>query len=141
MEPNDPKMNGTDDRRSLLLANKAKREDEKRARDAARDLEELELEERFSLELGNRGEDFEIVSTIEGFVVVKLGASVLHKRLEARGKDLNETDVHDFIVPQLAHPDQKAYVAMVNRRRGIADMCLGAALKLHEVRFGKTEGK
>lgn len=127
-----------DDRKARLArARRAAEEREKARLEAAedRELEVLELEARFTAELGERGSQFEIVPTIEGAIVVKLGPSVLQKKFNS-AKNTSDADVHDFVSPCVVHPSVERYTEIVDRRPGIAWDC---ALALQKLFHGKDE--
>lgn len=134
----------SDAKERLAELRAAKEGREKAAREAAeaRELETLELEERFTKELGPRGSHFEMVETIDGPIVVKLGEGVLHTRFQATAaKDLNEVALHDYVFPCVVHPAKDVYLKMVAQRPGIALRCASALTSLYGAKDAADTGK
>lgn len=107
---------------------KAKREADAKAVAETRELTVLDLEARLEKELGPRGEQFEIVDTVEGPIAVKLGEAILYTRFS--GSKVTESDVHDFVFPCLVHPDPAKYLELVGRRPHLAVRCASALAAL-----------
>lgn len=111
---------------------------------------ELKLEEKFTEELGARGQAFEIVDCSdhgEPHVVVKLGASITHKRFDAavaKAKDGVPPD-HEFVTfvcANLADPDKKPeFLQIIERRPAILIRCATALLALFGGRKAERQGK
>lgn len=118
---------------------KAKLEEQKRAK--ALELEEktLELELKYESELGPRGVFFEVVDTIEGPVVIKLGEAILHKRFSE--SKVTPTDVHDYVTPCVVHPSREEYLQLVDRRPAIEMRCATALAALYGAKRQADEGK
>lgn len=141
-------MSDAGDVKARLAAARAAKEAKDAARAAAaevRELELLELEAKLEDELGGaRGEAFEIVSTLEGLVAVKLGAAVLHTRFEAavaKEETVSDRTIHDYVFPCLAHPAPDAYLAMVAKRPAIASRCANALATLYGAKSGADRAK
>ena len=112
------------DRKAELLARRAKREEDAEAKAQAYDLAVLELEDKLSAELGQRGQQFEIVEFSElgePPVAVKCsvpGVRALYKAFAA--SKMNEADCDSYVVPCLVSPDATTYRDIVSRRPDLA---------------------
>jgi len=95
----------------------------------ARQLNALEVEERYSETLGPRGRDWDLVSTIEGVVVLKVGPAVLFKRLRDGKASLD--DLQAFVAGCLISPDAATFASWVERRAGILVRCSDALVQLY----------
>jgi hypothetical protein len=119
--------------------------DEARAKaDEQRKVLELELELRFENELGPRGEEFEIVSTTSGPVVVKRGEPVQYKRFQAtmRGdKEPTPEDIYAYVSPCVVHPTKSEFDHLLNRRPHIAMRCANALISLQGFKEESDRGK
>lgn len=139
----------SEDLKSRLAAARKAKEDKEAARAAAaeaRELEELELEAKLEGELGgSRGSAFEIVRTLDGLVAVKLGPAILHTKFQAAASNdkvgLNERTLHDYVFPNVAHPSQDAYLAMVAKRPGTAVRCADALATLYGAKASNDDAK
>ena len=119
---------------------RAKRESEAREQLEALELEELRLEDKFSQTHGTRGQDFEIVKTPMGCIVLERGPAVLYKTL--RSSKYTDPDLHDFVNKQVVHPDKKAASAIFDRFPGVKiPQCVDAAAKLHMGKVSEEAGK
>lgn len=129
----------------LAALREAKQKREEAAREAAelRELEVLELEEKFTADLGARGVQFEIVETVEGPIVVKLGESVLHTRFQdAVSKDkINDATVDQYVFPCIVHPTKEKYREIVGRRPALALRCASALSTLFGAKDATDAGK
>jgi hypothetical protein len=114
-----------------LRANKATRDAKASEEADARELAILELEEKYTSELGKRGRYFEIVETPEGPIVVKLGEGVLFKRLRDKKGEPTSDDIQQFVAPCVVHPDKTTFSKMVEGRFGILTRCSDALLCLY----------
>ncbi|MDQ2782607.1 MAG: hypothetical protein M3Y26_08770 [Actinomycetota bacterium] len=109
----------------------------------ARELEGLELELRFSDELGPRGAAFEMVDSGdlgEGFLVVKLGSEVLLKRFVA-SKTTTPEDISQFVRPCLVHPAPELFDEIVSRRPALASRAAHALMNLFGLKKEDEAGK
>jgi len=125
-----------------LLKRREEREAARAEKVKALKIERLELEERFEKELGPMGEQFAIVDAThcgEGFVVVKLGESVLHKQFMA--SKMEESDYHEFVFPTVVHPGKDQFTQMAARRPGLRAECAVALLSLYGVKLKGDAGK
>lgn len=124
-------------------ANAAKRELAAQAAREAAELERLELEERFEVELqGRKGQAFAIVDASElgeGHIVVRLGDDVIFNAFKA--SKMNVVDVETFVAPCLVHPSLDAYRAIAKRRPQIAERCAAALGALYGVKTEAEAGK
>ena len=114
-----------------LRAAKAARDSQKKAEADARELACLELEEKFTKELGPRGTQFEIIDTPEGPIVVRLGEAVLFKRMRDKPGEANSEDLQNFVSPCVVHPDKAAFSAMIEKRFGVLMRCSAALITLY----------
>ena len=109
----------------------------------AREIEGLELELRFSEELGARGAHFELIDSGElgeGHIVVKLGPEVLLKRFLAT-KTTTPEDVAQFVRPCVVHPEPETFDAIVSRRPALAVRASMALLNLYGMKKEEDAGK
>lgn len=116
-----------------LRAKRAKRESEREAEAQARELQELELEDKYSTDLGPRGKAFEMVVTEHGIVVVKLGDAATYKRYMASDKDAAES-IHQFVAPNVVFPSREEYGRLTVERPFVGVKCAGALLSLYGVK-------
>jgi len=128
------------ERVAKLREAKEKREKERADRAEQLELEELELEERLEREHGERGKAFEIVSTIDGPVAVKLGDSSQHKRI-TKAKEITDKEIHAFVFPNVVHPSKEKYLELVARRPEIAGRCGHALFALFGAKEKDDQGK
>ena len=125
----------------LAAARKAKADRDTKA-EATRqlhELKELELEEQYTLAGGGRGVDFEIVATPGGPIVLKLGKSVLFKRLQA--SKINFPDVFQFAIDQVDYPEREEATAIFDKYRGAVTRCSDALVALHRGEAQSAQGK
>jgi hypothetical protein len=121
---------------------KAARDEKRRARGEALELEALELEERFETELGGpRGVKFEIVSNDLGNFLIRRGEFVAHKRFNAKGKDVTEEDVFQLVLPAIAFPERESAQATFREHAGIAWDCVVAMQAMYRAKRGADQGK
>jgi hypothetical protein len=134
-------MNNVDVKEKLAAARASKdaREKMKAEETASRELEVLELEERFEKELGPRGSFFEVVETVDGPIVLKLGEAVLHTRF-AESK-VTPNDIHDYVFPCVAYPTKEKFLEIVGRRPGLALRCANALATLYGAKANAEAGK
>jgi hypothetical protein len=135
-------MSDTDSKYQDLMKRREEREAARAEKVKALKIERLELEERFEKELGPMGEQFAIVDAThcgEGFVVIRLGESVLHKQFMA--SKLEEPDYHEFVFPAVVHPAKDAFVQIAARRPGLRAECAAALLGLYGVKLKGDAGK
>ena len=104
-----------------------------------RALEVLELEVKHEAEIGPRGSQFEIVETIEGPIVVRLGEGILYTRFTA--SKVSPADIHDFVYPCVVHPAQAVYAELVMRRPDVASRCAHALMTLFGAKHKDDSGK
>jgi hypothetical protein len=133
----------SDLKEKLAAARKAKEE-----RDAARaakreeaELAVLELEAKYEKELGPRGVDFEIVDTVEGPIVVKLGEAVLHTRFQSKGDKYTDADVFDYVDPCVVHPSKEKFREMIGRKPVFAVRCASALATLFGAKSDEDNSK
>lgn len=143
--PAPPTASAANDYAARLAAAKearAKREAERDREQQAAQLEELELEDRFEREIGRRGRDFQIVDcTAEGggFVVLKLGDTVAHKRF--KNSKMSEVDAQDYVLPSLVHPSKERFLALLATHGEVAHNCALELAKLHGLKLKDDAGK
>lgn len=104
-----------------------------------RELDALNLEAKYELELGQRGVMFDIVATVEGAIVLKLGEGILHTRFT--NSKTTDVDVHDFVFPCVVHPEKEKYVELVARRPGVAWDCAAKLQALFHAKDQVNQGK
>jgi len=127
-----------------LELEKEKREEQRRAEAKERRRQALLLEERYEAELGARGQDFEIVETIAGPIVIRRGESVLFKKFMAAyngGKDPSIEDLHAYVTPCVEHPEREEFLKIVAKHPGIYRACANALADLHVGKERDTKGK
>jgi hypothetical protein len=137
--------NGIEDRLAKLRQEKAERDRVWQAKKDAAELQGLELEARFSAELGRMGVDFAMVDATdyeEGFIVVKLGEDLLFRKYvdavaSVEGM-VDAADLYNFVAPNVVYPDQATYTQIVRRRGFLANRCADALSALHGVRQKKA---
>lgn len=139
-QPSAPPANESlEDKRKRLQEAKEKLE-KLRAEDAKkRAVEVLELELKFEGEIGPRGSQFEIVETVDGPIVVRLGEGILYERFTA--SKVTPADVHDFVYPCVIHPAKEKYLEIVARRPDIASRVAHALMNLFGSRHKDDSGK
>lgn len=110
------------------------------------ELVELELVQKFvdPPYNGTRGVDFDLVSTPEGFIVVKLGEWVSYKKFTT-GKFVNGMPTPEatiaFVIENLAYPDRDKFNAINNKFGGVASRCANRLIAMHEGDGSRTKGK
>ncbi len=132
-----------------LRAEKATREAAQTETREAAEIECLELESKFSSELGKLGVDFAMVFDpdlgSDGIIVVKLGSDLAFRRfvdatVSASGL-ADASAMYEFVAPAVVHPTQEQYAALVRARGGLANRACDALSSLHRIRGKKIEGK
>jgi len=115
-------------RLEMLRAEKAARDEAREAKRLAYEIEELELEARFEAELGPKGIAWNILDLTnlgEGFVVVRPGETKAHKRFTGAisrvkdGQSIPDETFVAYVLPALAHPMEKEFLAIANRRHEV----------------------
>lgn len=138
-------VNGVTDTRGRLeelRAAKAKREEARVKAAEAQELAELELEEKLIAEgRGDRGVDFEIISTEAGLFAVKKPEFLTAKKFNAIAADkVSEEDVIAFVSPNIIGDMMAFRNAMVDHA-GIAWRCAAALRLMFEARRVDQLGK
>jgi hypothetical protein len=131
-----------------MRAEKLKRQETYAAADEAAQLEGLELEDRFTKELGRLGVAFAMVDATEqqeGFIVVKLGSDLAF-RAYVDAVTVGEgspaaADLYAFVGPCVVHPTLEEYAEIVRRKGFIANRAAEALASLHGTRKKKIDGK
>jgi hypothetical protein len=123
-----------DAKRALLLEARAERETKATLAKKAHEDLCLELDDRFSSELGVRGRDWEMVnesenSNGEGPIVLKLGDPVAHKLWLSRPGSSPE-DSFAYVKPMVVYPDGPAFAALAVRRPILLLRCVIAVSEL-----------
>jgi hypothetical protein len=125
---------------AALRAKKADRETARAAEAKARELEALELEERFESELGPRGVAFELVETEVGnFVVARPDYLVAKSFLDKDERSSEDTSA--FVAPCIRFPAQADYRVVTQSHGGIVHRCCLAALAMYEAKRATVSGK
>lgn len=131
-----------------LRSEKTKRDEAYAVADEAAQLEGLELEARFTEELGRPGVAFAMVDATgqeEGFIVVKLGSDLAFRKYvdavsNAEGS-VDAAELYAFVGPCVVHPSQEQYAEIVRRKGFLANRAAEALASLHGTRKKKLEGK
>lgn len=124
-------------RRARLLEQKEQREAVRRARLAAREVERLELAERYEAELGPEGSEFAVFDSghvDDPLVVVKRPALVQWSKFEQSKQ--TPIDRYDFVAPSIVHPTKDEWNALREKRPGVE---LGASNLMAHMMGLKTE--
>ncbi len=139
----------TADKLARLRKEKSDREVAQTETREAAEVECLELESKFSSELGKLGVDFAMVFDpdlgSDGIIVVKLGADLAFRRfvdatVSAEGL-APAAAMYEFVAPAVVHPTQDKYAELVRKRGGLASRACDALASLHRVRGKRIEGK
>lgn len=131
-----------------LTAEKAKRAEAYAEADAEAKLAGLELEERFTKELGRAGVAFAMVDATEqeeGFIVVKPGTDLSFRAYidavtTAEGAP-DAATIHAFVAPCVVHPSPEAFADLSRRKGFLGFRCAEALSSLHGTRKKRLEGK
>jgi len=120
--------------REELLAARAAREAQAAKDDEAHELLVLELEDRFSSELGKRGVAFEIANEDNaagaGPIVVKPAEPVTFKAFQAKsGATLEDTLA--FVTPSVVYPSREIWTALAVQRQSLLYRAAAALMTLH----------
>lgn len=134
-----PKPKTPEDERAELLLAKEKLEKVRAEKARKMKDEVLKLELRFEGEIGARGDQFEIVETVEGPIAVRLGEGILHQRFTK--SEVTEVDVNDFVYPCVIYPAKEKYSEIALRRPDIANRCAHALMGLYGSRHKTDAGK
>ena len=137
------------DKLARLRDAKATREAAQAATREASEIEVLELEEKFSTELGKLGVDFAMVHDpdmgSDGIIVVKLGSDLAFRKFVdatvASEGLANAAEMYAFTAPAVVHPSREKYTEIVRARSGLANRTCDALSSLYRVRGKKIEGK
>jgi hypothetical protein len=127
-----------------LLRRKADREAKLDEEAEARQLLELELEEQYSASLGPRGQAFEIVTSVEGPVVVKIGDDLGFKKMRTaydNGKSPNVEQLFAYVAPCVVYPERAKFAEIIARRPGLLVACSDAEAILHRGVEREVRGK
>lgn len=133
------------ERLARLREEKAKRDRAWSDKQAEAEIRGLELEAKYSAELGRAGVDFAIVDATEhgeGFIVVKLGEDLLFRKYldvvaSTESGLADPAELHNFVSPSLVYPDQATYASIVRRRGFLANRAADALAALHGIRQKK----
>jgi len=123
-----------------LEEDKAKRQAAREAKAKLRRLEELELEAKYTEEIGARGVKFDIVSNELGNFVLRLAEFIKHKAFNAKGSagTVTEEDVFQFVLPSVIVPDRETAQRLFREHVQVAWICAGV---LQEMSAAKGEAK
>lgn len=128
------------EKKAELLARRAKREEEARAAKEARELEALELEDKFAIEGRTLGLDFLVVSTSVGNFVVMNPDFVVGKQFSDKTARSIE-DASRFVTSCIAFPDRAAVGALFQAHGGLVWTLSAAALRLFHAQEEEEQGK
>lgn len=130
---------------------KADRDKEAEKADKLRELERLELEERFAKEVGPLGEKFTLVDAgARGTIALVLGLNVLHKQFNASIDDnqkkgsktgVTEENCNKFVRPCVKHPSLEEFKSIVEDHPGVLYTCAGALGALYDANLALARGK
>lgn len=127
-----------DETRAKLLAARAERAAAAERAKLAHDDLCLSLDDRYSSELGKRGEAWEMAneenSCGEGPIVVKLGDPVAYKMWSAKPGAAPE-DMFAFVRPMVVYPEGAVFASLAVRRPELLGRALIACLQL----FGQNK--
>lgn len=131
------------ERLAHVRAEKARQAAEDKEKQDLAEIERFELAERFSKELGGKeGEAFAVIDatvTGDGFIVVKLGASVLWRTYVASTQGVVDLDA--LVSPCVVYPTLPEYRSIVARRTIIATTCANALTELYGFKASYDKGK
>lgn len=123
-----------------LLAAREVREKAAAERAEAHELAVLELEDRFSTELGTRGVDFEIVEEgLETPIVVKRALGVVYTKWRSDPNTVQSTT--EFIEASLVYPTREEFHAIAKDFPPIRERCENAIAALFKAKFRGDAGK
>lgn len=133
----------SDEKRARVVAAKRQKETLEEERKLDAEFARLELEERFTRELGGpEGQQFAIYDATrvgEGLFVVKLGPSILWRTYW--DSQMTEVDRSDLVSACIVHPSKEDYLAARSRRLGIDAELTKLLAELNGVQITKTQGK
>lgn len=145
-----PSENGipltVEQRLALARERKAKREAVREEDDARIELQVLELEEKLEADgKGSAGRDFVVFGTDEGPVALRCGERILWMGFQKAKPDENGNprhgDIVNFIVPCLLAPSREDFLAMIERRAGLALVCANRLVRLYQAGAVDRAGK
>lgn len=123
-----------------LLAREQERAKKKKAKLDEHALERRVLVDKFEDALGPEGEQFEVLDVKHhGWIVVKHGDSVVHKRFSSSEKE--EADFEAYVIPNLAHPTADEFRVIIEHLPGILSRCAVAIHSLYGEKLKTDEGK
>jgi len=137
------------EKRARLLKERADREKAMAELREEAELAELELESKFSKELGKLGVDFAMVVDRdlgpEGIIVLKLGSDTKFRKfvdttVSSSGSP-SAADMAEFVTEAVVHPDPETYAKLARFRSGLVDRACNALTSLHRLKASKIEGK
>lgn len=115
-----------------LKAAKSAREEERKAKRAAIELQSFELVEKYEKEIGAEGVDFALVDLsdlLESPIVVKRGPSVTYKTFI--NSQITAEDVDQFVASSLVFPDVETFLTVAKKFGAVPNRCATALTKLH----------
>jgi len=132
-------------RERIRAANEARRVAMQKTAEAFRDLEE-ELEDKFSRDLdGFRGKDFEIVSSLEGPVVLRRTELVAYKAFMGSMKAADLFPSHEaqsrYVMGAVLFPESDKAANLFVRFPGLLTTCANVLMALHNGKAKDAEGK
>lgn len=140
------KAKSLDDRLAELEAGHIARKEAAAQKTKLRKIEILELEEKYSTEIGERGVDFEIVNFNETPVVVKLREAVLYKTYLSAKRDTHGSPILEaqekLVRACLVFPDVAKFVELTDKRGSpVWGACATAIANLYNGLGETEEGK
>ena len=118
---------------------KAARDQAVEAQKQAREIELLELEERFERELGQKGRAWGIVEVPESPIVLKTPELVTFKRYQAANEGDKTAGVEEqamYVAPSVVFPDRAVFAQITAARPGVLVRCAGV---LNSLALGREE--
>lgn len=130
-----------EEKRARLMASANERAAARVEAKKARDLELLELREKFETEVGPEGEKFVIYEggVGDGFIVLKLGLGVLATQYADSKQTM--ADRFDFVAPCVAHPSKEAFQSINSARPLVLLDLVNLLSGLYGVKAGVEEKK
>jgi hypothetical protein len=139
-----PDVETTEAKRKRLLAEKEKRDDAEIEAAKLREIQELELDEKYSRELGPRGVAFDILKTSKGPIAVRLGEAVLYKRFRAKyvgEKEPTLEDIQAFVQPCVLYPERDIFLDLIDKHAMLGSAIANLLADLYVAKEKDTRGK
>jgi hypothetical protein len=127
-------------------AAKADREAAAQLAAEARELLVLDLEARFSAELGPAGQAFEVLEfrQIDKVVALKRAAAVVVKRFDAaatKKTGQGDADAMEYVLPSVLHPSREEFRSWSGDHQAIVWECAAALRRMEGLRAAEVASK